>query len=54
MADATGNYPAYCAKISATLNGEGKPGPGQRGDSDNDLIELGIESARHRATLSLV
>lgn len=50
-----GNYPAYYAAIRDALNGEGEnPVPASEAIQIMTLIELGIESARHRATLSLV
>ncbi|MHB4953400.1 oxidoreductase [Klebsiella pneumoniae] len=50
-----GNYPAYYAAIRDALNGVGEnPVPASEAIQIMTLIELGIESARHRATLSLV
>jgi len=49
-----GNYPAYYAAIRDTLNGVGEnPVPASQAIQIMELIELGIESAKHRATLSL-
>lgn len=49
-----GNYPAYYAAIRDALNGVGEnPVPASEAIQIMTLIELGIESARHRATLSL-
>ncbi len=45
-----GNYPAHGAAIRDALNGVGKPGPGQRGDSDNDPDRVGYrvgQTSRH-------
>ncbi len=48
-----GNYPAYYAAIRDALNGVGEnPVPASEAIQIMTLIELGIESARHRATLS--
>ncbi|HCI6695720.1 TPA: oxidoreductase [Klebsiella quasipneumoniae subsp. quasipneumoniae] len=50
-----GNYPVYYAAIRDALNGVGEnPVPASEAIQIMTLIELGIESARHRATLSLV
>ncbi|VDZ83380.1 Uncharacterized oxidoreductase ydgJ [Kluyvera intermedia] len=50
-----GNYPAYYAGIRDALNGLGEnPVPAGQAIQIMELIELGIESAKHRATLSLV
>ncbi|HHP2602134.1 TPA: oxidoreductase [Klebsiella quasipneumoniae] len=50
-----GNYPAYYAAIRDALNGVGEnPVPASEAIQIMTLLELGIESARHRATLSLV
>ena len=50
-----GNYPAYYAAIRDALNGVGEnPVPASEAIQIMSLLELGIESARHRATLSLV
>ena len=50
-----GNYPAYYAAIRDALNGVGEnPVSASEAIQIMTLIELGIESARHRATLSLV
>ncbi|WP_426444941.1 oxidoreductase [Siccibacter colletis] len=49
-----GNYPAYYAAIRDALNGNGEnPVPASQAITIMELIELGIESAKHRATLSL-
>lgn len=49
-----GNYPAYYAAIRDALNGSGEnPVPASQAIQIMELIELGIESARHRATLCL-
>ncbi|ARI09007.1 MULTISPECIES: oxidoreductase [Klebsiella] len=49
-----GNYPAYYAAIRDALNGVGvNPVPASQAIQIMELIELGLESARHRATLSL-
>ena len=49
-----GNYPAYYAGIRDALNGNGEnPVPASQAIVVMELIEMGIESARHRATLSL-
>jgi Predicted dehydrogenases and related proteins len=49
-----GNYPAYYAAIRDALNGVGEnPVPASQAIQIMELIELGIESARHRAMLSL-
>ncbi len=49
-----GNYPAYYAGIRDALNGVGEnPVPASQAIRIMELIELGIESAKHRATLSL-
>ena len=49
-----GNYPAYYAAIRDALNGVGEnPVPASQAIRIMELIELGIESAKHRATLSL-
>lgn len=48
-----GNYPAYYAAIRDALNGDGEnPVPASQAIQVMELIELGIESAKHRATLS--
>lgn len=50
-----GNYPAYYAAIRDALNGMGdNPVPAAEAIQIMELIELGIESAKHRATLTLV
>ncbi|PJR65335.1 oxidoreductase [Raoultella sp. T31] len=50
-----GNYPAYYAAIRDTLNGSGEnPVPASQAIQIMELIELGLESAKHRATLSLI
>lgn len=48
-----GNYPAYYAAIRDALNGDGENPLRQVRQSVMELIELGIESAKHRATLCL-
>lgn len=49
-----GNYPAYYAAIRDALTGNGEnPVPASQAITIMELIELGIESAKHRATLSL-
>ncbi|WP_313082124.1 oxidoreductase [Atlantibacter sp.] len=49
-----GNYPAYYAAIRDALNGQGEnPVPASQAIRVMELIELGIESAKHRATLCL-
>ncbi len=49
-----GNYPAYYAAIRDALNGCGEnPVPASQAIQIMELIELGIESARHRAALCL-
>lgn len=49
-----GNYPAYYAAIRDVLNGTGEnPVPASQAIQIMELIELGIESAKHRATLCL-
>ncbi|WP_449556186.1 oxidoreductase [Huaxiibacter chinensis] len=49
-----GNYPAYYAAIRDALNGSGEnPVPASQAIQIMELIELGMESARHRATLCL-
>ncbi|MVT05008.1 oxidoreductase [Enterobacter sp. 10-1] len=50
-----GHYPAYYAAIRDALNGEGEnPVPAGQAIQIMELIELGIESAKHRATLCLI
>ena len=50
-----GNYPAYYAGIRDALNGMGEnPVPAGQAIQIMELIELGIESAKHRAALNLV
>ena len=50
-----GNYPAYYAAIRDALNGVGEnPVSASEAIQIMTLIELGIESARHRTTLNLV
>jgi predicted dehydrogenase len=50
-----GNYPAYYAAIRDALNGSGEnPVPASQAIQIMELIELGLESAKHRATLSLI
>lgn len=47
-----GNYPAYYAAIRDALNGSGtNPVPASQAIQIMELIELGLESARHRTTL---
>lgn len=49
-----GNYPAYYAAIRDALNGSGaNPVPASQAIQIMELIELGLESARHRMTLCL-
>ncbi|HAV2226387.1 TPA: oxidoreductase [Enterobacter cloacae] len=49
-----GNYPAYYAAVHDALNGTGEnPVPASQAIQIMELIELGIESAKHRATLCL-
>ena len=49
-----GNYPAYYAAIRDALNGTGEnPVPASQAIQIMELIELGIEYAKHRATLCL-
>ena len=49
-----GNYPAYYTAIRDALNGSGEnPVPASQAIQIMELIELGIESAKHRATLCL-
>lgn len=49
-----GNYPAYYAAIRDALNGIGvNPVPASQAIQIMELIELGLESAVHRATLCL-
>ena len=49
-----GNYPAYYAAIRDALNGTGEtPLPASQAIQVMELIELGIESAKHSATLCL-
>lgn len=49
-----GNYPAYYAAVRDALNGQGEnPVPASQAIQIMELIELGIESARHRSTLCL-
>ncbi|EMG9279169.1 TPA: oxidoreductase [Enterobacter cloacae] len=49
-----GNYPAYYAAVRNALNGTGEnPVPASQAIQIMELIELGIESAKHRATLCL-
>lgn len=49
-----GNYPAYYAAIRDALNGQGEnPVPATQAIRVMELIELGIESAKHRSTLCL-
>ncbi|WP_376753193.1 Gfo/Idh/MocA family oxidoreductase, partial [Kluyvera ascorbata] len=50
-----GNYPAYYAAIRDAMNGIGEnPVPANQAIQIMELIELGIESAKHRAALTLV
>ena len=50
-----GDYPAYYAAIRDALNGNGEnPVPASQAIQIMELIELGIESAKHRATLCLI
>ena len=49
-----GNYPVYYAGIRDALNGHGEnPVPASQAIQIMELIELGIESAKHRSTLCL-
>lgn len=49
-----GNYPAYYAAVRDALNGNGEnPVPASQAIQIMELIELGMESAKHRATLCL-
>lgn len=49
-----GNYPAYYAAVRDALNGTGdNPVSASQAIQIMELIELGIESAKHRATLCL-
>ena len=49
-----GNYPAFYASVRDALNGVGEnPVPASHAIQIMELIELGIESAKHRATLCL-
>lgn len=49
-----GNYPAYYAAIRDALNGSGtNPVPASQAIQIMELIEFGLESARHRTTLCL-
>lgn len=49
-----GNYPAYYAGIRDALNGHGEnPVPARQAIQIMELIELGLESAKHRSTLCL-
>ncbi|MEH4710625.1 oxidoreductase [Enterobacter ludwigii] len=49
-----GNYPAYYAAVRDALNGTGdNPVPASQAIQIMELIELGIESAKYRATLCL-
>lgn len=49
-----GNYPAYYAGVRDALNGQGEnPVPARQAIQIMELLELGIESAKHRSTLSL-
>ena len=49
-----GNYPAYYTAVRDALNGTGEnPVPASQAIQIMELIELGIESAKHRATLCL-
>lgn len=50
-----GNYPAYYAAIRDALNGVGEnPVPAGQAIQIMELIELGLESARHRAAIGIV
>lgn len=50
-----GNYPAYYAAIRDALTGHGEnPVPASQAIQIMELIELGMESARHRSTLCLI
>lgn len=54
MLTSPGNYPAYYAAVRDALNGTGEnPVPASQAIQIMELIELGIESAKHRATLCL-
>lgn len=54
MLTSPGNYPAYYASVRDALNGTGEnPVPASQAIQIMELIELGIESAKHRATLCL-
>ncbi|MBK4716479.1 MULTISPECIES: oxidoreductase [Tenebrionibacter/Tenebrionicola group] len=49
-----GNYPAYYAGVRDALNGHAEnPVPASQAIRVMELIELGIESAKHRAALNL-
>lgn len=49
-----GNYPAYYAGVRDALNGQGEnPVPASQAIRVMEIIELGIESAKHRAVLNL-
>jgi predicted dehydrogenase len=49
-----GNYPAYYAAIRDALTGHGEnPVPAAQAIQVMEMIELGMESAKHRATLNL-
>ena len=49
-----GNYPAYYAGIRDALTGHGEnPVPAAQAIQVMEMIELGMESAKHRATLNL-
>lgn len=49
-----GNYPVYYAAIRDALNGSGtNPVPASQAIQIMELIEFGLESARHRTTLCL-
>lgn len=49
-----GNYPAFYAAVRDALNGTGEnPVPASQAIQIMELIELGIESAKHRSTLCL-
>lgn len=50
-----GNYLAYYAAIRDALNGQGdNPVPASQAIKVMELIDMGIESAKHRTTLCLV
>lgn len=50
-----GNYPAYYAGVRDALNGQAEnPVPANQAIRVMEIIELGIESAKHRAVLNLI